>query len=379
MPPRAESRRNADIAIVLHDLRGGGAERAMLRLLAGFVAEGLAVDLVLFQKAGVYVDDIPEAVRVIDLKAARVLSGVPRLADYLRRARPAVALSALTHVNVATILAAQMAGARRPKIFVSERNHISLRRRADRTLRSRMVYASMRWAYPIADRVIAVSEGVAADLRTLARLPDRQVVVAYNPVFDETLLQKADAPAHHPWLGDGGDPIILAAGRLQPQKDFGLLIDAFATLLAQGVAARLLLLGEGPDRAALEARAGAHGLGDDRIAMPGFIDNPLPYMKACAAFALSSRYEGFPNVLVEALACGAPIVATDCPSGPQEILDGGRWGALVPVGDAPAFALALRRAIESPPDRAPLKIAAQRFSVEAAVARYRMIFDDVDR
>ncbi len=378
MPPPLERRRAADVAVVLHDLRGGGAERAMMRLVAGFVSDGLAVDLVLFQRTGVYLDEIPEAVRVIDLQAPRVLSGVPRLARYLSQQGPRIAVSALTHVNVATILAARMAGARRTKIFVSERNQVSLRRMADRRLRSRLVYASMRWIYPMACRVIAVSEGVATDLRKVAGLPDRKVVVAYNPVYDRALLNKADAPAQHPWLADGGDPIILAAGRLQPQKDFRLLIEAFAALLDQGVAARLLLLGEGPQRAALEAHARALGLGGDRIAMPGFIDNPLPFMKACAAFALSSRYEGFPNVLVEALACGAPIVSTDCPSGPREILDGGRWGALVDVGDAAGFARALQNTIENPPDRNALKISARRFSVEAAVARYKVIFDGVD-
>jgi glycosyltransferase involved in cell wall biosynthesis len=363
----------SDIAVVLHDLRGGGAERAMLRLTKGFLEAGRRVDLVLFQAAGEYLSDVPAGARLVDLKARRVLGGTGALAAYFRRARPVAVVSAHAHVNVVAVAARALAGGRMP-LLVSERNQTSQKAAEARDLRTKLTYAALPLAYARASKVVAVSQGVADDVAAFARLARSHVAVVHNPVFDETLEARLGAAPAHPWLVDGGAPVVLAVGRLEPQKDFDTLIRAVARVRAQ-TPARLLILGEGRARTALAERGGALGFGDDALSMPGFDANPLPYMARCATFALSSRYEGFPNVLAEALAAGAPIVSTDCPSGPREILDGGAYGALVPVGDDAALGAAIAAALRDPPDRARQRARGERFSVQAAAQRYLALMD----
>jgi glycosyltransferase involved in cell wall biosynthesis len=189
------------------------------------------------------------------------------------------------------------------------------------------------------------------------------------------LLHKAAEPAPHPWLSEPGPPVVLGVGRLSAAKDFGLLVEAFG-LLRQRRQARLVILGQDKNAAKTARRqeefrdsAARHGAEAD-VAFPGFSDNPFAWMAHAGALAVSSRHEGFCNVIAEALACGCPVVSTDCPSGPSEILEGGRWGRLVPVGDAPAMALALTATLAETPDRDALRRRAQAFSLSAAVDRY---------
>jgi glycosyltransferase involved in cell wall biosynthesis len=189
----------------------------------------------------------------------------------------------------------------------------------------------------------------------------------YNPVISDDLLQRARQPLDHPWFRSGEPPVILAVGRLAPQKDFGMLLSAFE-IVRQNRPARLMILGQGAERPALEAEVVRRSLGDS-VSLPGFADNPYAYMDKAALFALSSRYEGLPTVLIEALAAGCPIVATDCPSGPREILRDGRYGKLAPVGDAPAFAAALLGALDEPRRAAPAESWNQ-YTLSHAVARY---------
>jgi len=331
------------LCILVPSLHGGGAEHIMVKLAGGLVRLGYSVDLVLCQAKGPYLAEVPDAVRVIDLHSARVLASLPALARYLRRERPAALLSVL-HANLVALWAKRVAGVS-TRVVVSERNtlsRVSAHYRAD--LRMRWAPALARLFYPWADGVVAVSRGVADDLAEAARIPRRHIKVIYNPVVTPELRSKAQASLRHPWFELGEPPVILAIGRLTAQKGLDVLIQAFSRVRAAR-RARLLILGEGEERPALEAMVRQFGLGDD-VSLPGFEPNPYPYMARAALFVLSSRWEGLPGVLIEALFCGAPVISTDCPYGPREILADGRYGVLVPVGDVHALAEAMEAALD---------------------------------
>jgi glycosyltransferase involved in cell wall biosynthesis len=357
------------LSIFLPSLAGGGAERAICGIANGLAARGVDTTLVLGMAQGPYMDIVHPAVRVVDLGAPSTLQALPRLARHLHRTRPASLLAAMSHANVVAALAHRLS-ASQARLVLSERVNLSSVFDAHRELRTRATLALMRRTYPWADHVVAVSEGVAQDLTRHVAVPPHRVVTIYNPVVDEHLLAQAAAAPAHPWLASGSVPVVLAAGRLIAQKDFATLIDAFAKL-RQGRRARLLILGEGELRAPLMAQAARLGVAED-VALPGFEPNPFAAMRAASVFVLSSRFEGLPGVLIQAMACGARVVSTDCPSGPREVLEGGRWGALVPVGDAARLASAIAAALDDahPPE---VRLRAGFFSAQAAVDAYAKV------
>ena len=326
------------LAIFLPSLNGGGAERAMLNLAHGLAERGCRVDLVLARATGPYMSEVHDSVRIVDLKASRVLTSLPALVRYLRRERPGAMLSALDYANVVALWARRLAGIPR-RVVVNEQNTISRSARNSARRRQRMVPHLIKRFYPWADYVIGNSQGVADDLSQVAMLPRERIKMLYNPVVTPEVREKARASLNHPWFEAGHPPVVLAVGRLTKQKDFPTLIRAFARV-RQTRPARLLILGEGPDRPVLEALVRQLGLEDD-VALPGFVENPYVYMSRASLYVLSSRWEGLPTVLIEALYCGSPIVAMDCPSGPREILADGKHGLLVPVGDETALAQAI--------------------------------------
>jgi len=365
--PRARDKASGGIAIVLHDLRGGGAERACLRLARGMVASGRQVELVLVRGEGAYLSQIPPGVGVTVLDRPRVSQAIWALAAHFRRTRPASILSALTHMNLATILAARLSGIR-ARVVISERNQISAKAHDAKGPWQRALYRAVPFIYRAADHVVAVSGGVAQDLSHFGHLPGGKIRVIHNPVFDPDIALLSQEPPAHSWFEPKGPPIILAAGRLHRQKGFDVLLEAFAIARAE-VDCRLVILGEGPERAALMAQAERSGLAYD-IDMPGFCENPFALMARAGAFVLSSRWEGFPNALVEAMACGAPVIATDCPSGPQEILQDGDIAPLVPVDDAKALGHTILATLLAPPDTNRSRMRAHAFSVTAAAHQY---------
>jgi len=354
------------LAIFLPSLSGGGAERAMLNLAHGLAEHGCAVDLVLAQAKGPYLSDVHAPIRLVDLKASRVLSSLPALVRYLRRERPKALLSALDYANVVALWAKRLAGV--PcRVAVNEQNTISRSARNSARRRQRMVPHLVKLFYPWADYVIGDSQGVANDLLELTGLPHERIKVLYNPVVTPELREKARAPLNHPWFAAGQPPVLLAVGRLTQQKDFPTLIRAFAQV-RRTRPARLLILGEGPDRPELAALVNQLGLEDD-VAMPGFVENPYAYMSQASLYILSSRWEGLPTVLIEALYCGPPIIATDCPSGPREILANGQYGVLVPVGDVAGLAQAIEAGLMGRTLH-PTKESWHPYSLEVVVEQY---------
>lgn len=333
------------ITLFVPTLRGGGAERVMANLAIEFCERGIDVDLVLLRSEGPYLRELPTGVRVIDLDAPSLLAGLAALARYLRRERPLAMLTAMNHANVGAMLAALLSRSRVP-IVVSEHNAASVSLDQEPGIKTAVLKMLMRALYPRARNIVAVSKGVADDLGSLLHIDAGRIRVIPNPIVNGKILALAEQPVSHPWLSDKSVPVVLAVGRLTLQKDFETLLRAFGKAAKQRPM-RLMILGEGELRNNLESLVAELGL-NQVVALPGFVDNPYAYMKRADMFVLSSRWEGFGNVLVEAMACGAPVISTDCPSGPAEILENGKWGKLVPVGDADALALAMLDTLEHP-------------------------------
>ena len=356
----------------------------MLRLAEGMIARGVAVDFVVGRTEGELLGEVPQGARIVPLTKAPVfwapararvlvaqpsawrfmlkprhrlkvikplLRWMPCVTHYLRRARPDAVLAAEPRYNLLAVWGRRLSGLD-GRVLVSERIQVSRHAAGEGWWVDASLRDVLRSAYLKADAIVTVSDGVADDLATHAGIPRARITTVYNPVVGPDLLAKAEQPPDHPWLAAGEPPVILAAGRLHPQKDFPTLIRAFALVRAKR-AARLVILGassptEPAYAAGLKALAGERGVADD-VAMIGFVDNPFAFMARASVFALSSLYEGLPGVLIQALACGCPVVSTDCPSGPREILDHGRFGPLVPVGDEAALARAIEAMLDDPP------------------------------
>jgi glycosyltransferase involved in cell wall biosynthesis len=370
------------LALFLSGVALGGVQRSTFRLTEALLAAGCRVDLVVPTSTGVLRDEVPGGARLVDIgrwwgrlpwisarKRRRVLAATPALAHYLRTVRPDAMIAASHYANLAALWARRMAGAD-TRLIVSQRTHLSraIMNSGFPGGRRPLLAEMVARFYPLADGIVAVSEGVAEDLAAVAGLPRARITTIYNPVLSPELLRQAQAPLDHPWLCPAAPPLILGVGRLAPQKDFATLIRAFALLRAHRPA-RLLLLGEGRQRGALEALVHRLGLAGE-VALPGFCANPFAWMARARVLALSSLYEGFGNVLVEALACGCPVVSTNCPSGPAEILEGGRFGRLVAVGDAEALAQALAHSLDHPPPPDLLRRRAALFSANRAAHQY---------
>jgi glycosyltransferase involved in cell wall biosynthesis len=355
------------VAFFMPSFRGGGAERVMLNLAEGFAREGLPVDIVVAQREGPFVGQVSGAVRTVDLGAHRVLAAMPGLVRYLRAERPHALVSALPHANVVGIWARFLARVS-TRMVISEHTVASLSAASSPLARARWLPIAMRFSYGRADAIVAVSDAVADDLTSLLGLDRRRITKIYNPVVTSQLVELAERPLEHAWFGAGEPPVIVTAGRLTAAKDHVTLIRAFAKL-REARSARLLILGDGEERATLEALRAELGLSHD-VSLPGFVVNPYQYMRRAAVFALTSRWEGFGNVLVEAMACGAAIVSTDCPGGPREILANGRYGVLTPVGDAGALARALAAQLDATV-LPPVVERAGEFTLAAALDHYR--------
>lgn len=354
------------VALFLGTLGGGGAERVMLDVGRLLARRGAAVDLVVVRAEGPYLKIVPPDVRMVDLKSRRSATCLFKLVRYLRRERPKTLIATLD-ISQLVALIAKMTFARSVRVVVRQANTFSIIY-AHASFKDRLIMRTLKLLMPLADAIMANSSGSAEDLRRSVPKVAARVQVVPNPVVTPELREQASLPVEHPWFGDPGVPVALSVGRLVPAKDHTMLLRAFARVL-DSQPARLVILGEGPERGNLELLSEELGIAE-QVDLPGFQVNPFAYMSRSRLLAHSSRYEGFPNVLVQAMACGTPVVSTDCEHGPREILEDGKWGRLVPVGDPEAMAEGIIGTLKDPIAPDLLVARAGVYSAEAAIDRY---------
>lgn len=359
------------LAIFLATSGHSGVDRVMKNLIEAFASRGVPVDLLRIKGHGPYPDAVYPTLRIIDLGVSHVNSSLFPLIRYLRRERPAALLTDKDRVNRTALVARFMS--RVPvKTVVRIGTTVSKNLSRRGPLARLMQRLSMKFLYPYADAVILPSYGAAMDFGQLTGMARDRISVIPSPVAGDALSRMSQAVVAHPWLKDDPKPrkvpIILGVGELCARKDFTTLINAFAKVRRERDC-RLIILGKGRQKKRLLKLIHALGITDD-VSMPGFVSNPYAYMRQADLFVLSSDCEGAPVVLMEALAVGVTVVSTDCPSGPAEILQNGRIGPLVPVGDAGALAAAMLKMLDAPPDKAVLRAAARRYSVAESASRY---------
>jgi len=401
------------IAFYLWNFPGGGLEQVTLTLIQAFVAQGYQVDLVLEHRSGAYLALLPVQVRCVALEsgskweacrrlllcwpgeglrlAARMiwrsadhipLARLLSLARYMEQERPDVLFASAGRSPFVALWAKRIARDA-CRVVIAEHSTFSARLKAAR--HDQHAYRRKRYRkeligrlYSRADALVAVSTGVADDLVKTANVSRDAIEVIHNPVVTAELLSAAEHTPQHEWFLDPDIDVVLAAGRLAPEKQFEQLIAAFAELCSDRPEFRLLIVGEGPERDRLTRCVHELQL-EQRVSMPGWVDNPYALMRHSRLFVLCSRFEGLPVALIEALACGCPVVATDCPSGPREILDDGRYGQLVPVGDVPALAAAISLELDNPHAPEELQARSQYFSEERAVTAYQALIKRLSR
>ena len=401
------------VAVYCAHLNGGGVEQVALAQIDMLRARGYAVDLVLNHLGGHYAERVPAGVRVVPLEPAdtasvthyrdRALRGhplmrmrvrfisanrlvdlayLPALARYLEHDRPALVIANVWNM-VLVAACAQACVREAPRlvgVFHSTFFAEAIQRRSARKhpLQWRHFFAFCRHFYSRAAALVTVSDGVGRDLVRIVGVPTEKVETLHNPVVSPVLHERARQPVEHAWLAPGAPPVIVAVGRLSPEKNYPLLLAAMARLHAVRPEVRLAILGEGAERAQLEGLRDQLGL-NEHIILPGWVDNPHAWMRRAALVVLSSNWEGLPTVLIEALACGCPVVATDCLHGPREILEDGRYGKLVPRNDPEALSAALVDTLDTPRQASRLASYAERFSVDASTRRYYALVDRVMR
>jgi glycosyltransferase involved in cell wall biosynthesis len=355
------------LALFVDSLGQGGIGKVRTHLANEFARRGVQVDLLTARLDSPYQAQIDPKVRIVQVGTSHALHAVPFLAYYLWRSRPDALLASRIRVDAAALRARALSRAP-TRIYVTVDTNLSRQLASLKEKKRRSQLRQMRRHYPRNDGVIAVSQGVAQDFVAIMQWRGTGPAVIPNPIVTDDLCSLAEAPVPHPWLAPDQVPVILGAGRLEPQKDFPTCLRAFAQVREQRPC-RLIILGEGALRSELEALAAHLGVARD-VAMPGFVSNPYAYMSRARQFVLSSAWEGLGNVLVEALALGVPVASTDCPSGPREILRDGRFGPLVPVGDADALAEAMLKTLDHPLAPELLKSAARDYTAESSAGRY---------
>ncbi len=370
---RSTGVRALSVAIYLHDLSGGGVERQTLIIAEEFRRHGADVTLVLHRLRGQLLDQVPAGLRIVDLKSSRTVMDIPGLIKFLRSEKPDILLSNVDLNNVAALLAKAISFSG-TKVVICQHNPISKHFAQDENWAYRYIGAAYRLLAPMISRAVAVSDGVAAELKAIAKLPENLVLTINNPVVGPDFQERCEGVADHPWLQNPSGPVFVTAGRLVLQKDHETLIRAMAIYRRNGNG-RLLILGTGPRHDILVDLVARLNL-TEAIDFVGFRAGVLPFFRQADAFVMSSRCEGFGNVIVEALGCGTPVISTRCDHGPSEILDDGRYGLLVEQQNPAALAEAMDQ-VATLRERFPADMLRQRageYSYAACASRYMAMF-----
>jgi glycosyltransferase involved in cell wall biosynthesis len=360
-----------DLAIFMATSGHSGVDRLVHNMLPVLASRGYRVDLLKVGGHGPHLREVPEGVRVIALGSKHVYTSLPAVMGYLRRERPLSLLCDKDRVNHTAILARALAQPKSgSRTFLAVRTGTTLS--IDSAQRGWFHAAKTRFStarlYPFADRVIVNCQAVAEDMARYTGLDRTLIDVVPSPVVPSSAFKGCFSQPDHPWLRDGGPPVVMGVGELCARKDFATLLRAVA-LMQRDHPCRLMILGRGKHRDKLVELAGELGIAE-RLALPGFVPSPLDYLAKASLFAFTSTLEGLPFALIEALAVGVPAVSTDCPSGPREILQDGKYGPLVPVGDHRALAAAMLATLHNPLPRAFLQEAARPYEIEGATSAY---------
>lgn len=351
------------VSLFVGDLSIGGAEQVVVNLSKGLTDFGYEVDIVMVRKRGKLLNDIPESVNIVELSVNRMRWCLPPLASYLNKTQPQAVISFMTGANIMALLANQICG--RPAVTIATEHNTQSMKQSP-LMRSMRLIA--RFIYRLADHIIGVSSGVSEDILRWSNLPDDKVKTIYNPVIEQSLINKQYKCPDHPWYIRDDIDVVLGAGRHVEQKNFETLIRAFSKLQIDRKT-RLVLVGEGERTEEYQKLAEDLGI-SEKICMPGFVDSLNRYMAYSDVFALSSKWEGLSLVLIEAMGCGTPVVSTDCPFGPAEVLADGEYGSLVPVGSVNILRSEIQETLDNPMCSKKLRNRAMDFSIETATRDY---------
>ncbi len=367
--------RGPDLAVVVRAFTGGGAQRDMILLCNALAAIGVQIVVLTLRSDGPLRSLLDPSIAVREIPGRQIRYAVPGLRRVLRDVTPAAIVSSEAGLNLCTLIAARtLPRNKQPKLVLREVGSPSIAQFRDPYAQNRIAYRILKYLYRRADRIVALTEGARRDLRKNFAVPDERIAVMLtNAVIPDAQLRRLER-----WDGESGreDDLIVCVGRLSPEKDQRTLIQAMA-LLPADLPWRLAIVGEGVERPALEALVRDLGLAD-RIILTGQVADPFAVMMRARVAVCASVYEGLCNAIIEALACGTPVVSTDCPYGPVEILQGGRFGALTPVGDAKALAAAITTAMTQIPDRATLRARGLDYTAERAAQRFLEIIAELD-
>jgi glycosyltransferase involved in cell wall biosynthesis len=340
----------------------------MVQVANELAYRGYRIELILVEASGPYRSLVDSSVQTTEIGGGNTLSILYRLWRHLQVSPPDVLFSTMEIPNIVSVLSTRYPAQISAVLRIANVN--SAKKREGRF---KLIPSLKRLTYPHAEAIITISDGVAHDLADITGINEDELSTIHNPAFDPTIPQKASEEVDHPWLNDETKQVIIGVGNMKPQKDFSTLLRAIHHLQEDQ---HLIILGRGDGKPALKELATSLGIAD-RVSFPGFVENPYAYMARADVFALSSAWEGFGNVIVEAMACGTPVVCTDCPGGPAEILNDGEYGPLVPVGDHEALATAIQHMLESPTDPDKLVNRARAFSIEKIVDEYEHVLRSV--
>jgi glycosyltransferase involved in cell wall biosynthesis len=372
--------RGPDLAVLLRAFEGGGAQRDMILLCNALAAKGVQIVILCLRSEGPLRALLDPSIAVVEVSGRQIRYAIPGLRRILRDVAPAAIVSSEASLNLCTLIAVRtLPRNKQPKLVLREVGSPSIAQSRDPYAQNRIGYRILKYLYRYADRVIALTEGARRDLRENFAVPDDRIALMLtNAVIPDAQVRRLAR-----WDGESGreDNLVVCVGRLSPEKDQRTLIRAMAMLPgelpSQPQPWRLALVGEGAERAALEALARDLGLADC-IVFAGQVADPFAFMMRARVAVCSSVYEGLCNAIIEALACGTPVVSTNCPYGPSEILQGGRFGALTPVGDAKAMAAAIAAALIEIPDRGALRARGFDYTAERAAQRFLEIIAELD-